>query len=68
MIWGLWLAPRSPRQLSGVPMVLLEVVLFGLGAAGLVLTGHWVPAVVLAAAYALNRVLIGVWRQDTGGG
>lgn len=67
-VWGVWLAPRSPRRLPAAGMILLEVVLFGLAAAGLATTGHRLLAVVLAGLYALNRVLIGVWRQDTGGG
>lgn len=63
VVWGAFVAPKA-----AVPVVLpvwlaLQALIFGLAAAGLLLTGHQTLTVVFLAAIALNGVLLFVWRQ-----
>jgi uncharacterized protein DUF2568 len=58
VVWGRWLAPRSPRRLLDDPRRLaLEVAVFGAAAAALVASGHTWSGVVLAAAAAVHLAL-----------
>lgn len=59
-VWGAWVAPRAKRRLDDPARLAVEVVLFGLGCAGLVATGAPVAAAVLAAAYLVST---GVGRK-----
>ncbi len=61
--WGLWLSPKRPVELGSAARLSLEVGLFALAAAALAATGHLGLAAALAVAYAINRILISVWRQ-----
>lgn len=46
VLWGLLLAPRATRRLRDPVRLIVEIVLFGGTAAGLIVTGHLIPAVV----------------------
>lgn len=47
-IWGLWIAPRAQRRLPDPWRLVVEIVLFGLATAGLVVQHDLIAAVVFA--------------------
>ncbi|HXS66400.1 MAG TPA: YrdB family protein [Streptosporangiaceae bacterium] len=47
-IWGQWIAPRARRRLPDPWRLILEIVLFGLATAGLVVQHDLIAAVVFA--------------------
>jgi len=47
--WGAWVAPKAPRRLGDPGRGLLELVLFGLGVAGLVAAGRPILAATFGA-------------------
>ena len=47
-IWGLWIAPRARRRLPDPWRLILEIVLFGLATAGLVVQHDLIAAVIFA--------------------
>lgn len=47
-IWGQWIAPRARRRLPDPWRLILEIVLFGLATAGLVIQHDLIAAVVFA--------------------
>lgn len=63
VIWGLWMAPKSTRRLTGVRYLLLKFILFGAAAQALVAAGQPVWAVVFAVVALLNQILLIVWDQ-----
>ena len=52
--WGRWVAPRATRRLEDPARLGVELVVFGVTAAGLVYVGSWAAAVVLAVLYAVG--------------
>ncbi|MGH3506490.1 MAG: YrdB family protein [Nocardioidaceae bacterium] len=52
--WGRWVAPRATRRLEDPARLGVELVVFGVTAAGLVWVGSWAAAVVLAVLYAVG--------------
>lgn len=50
-------------QLPGILVLLLQVLVFGSAAAGLVATGHRTLALVFAVIVVINAVLMYVWGQ-----
>ncbi|NJC70891.1 YrdB family protein [Planosporangium thailandense] len=62
-LWGVLAAPKAPVRLPGAARLGFEIVWFGAAAAALIHAGRPFLAVVLAALYAVNRVLMYVWRQ-----
>ncbi len=63
VVWGVFVAPRAPVALPGVVVLLLQVVVFGSAAAGLVATGHRTLALAFAVVVVINAVLMYVWGQ-----
>lgn len=63
VLWGLFLAPKATRPLSGVSFFALEVVLFASGAVALFASGKpglgWVYTITLI----VNKILLTVWKQ-----
>jgi hypothetical protein len=57
-VWGLWIAPTSRRRLPDPARLLLELVLFGAAAAGLVWAGRPVVAAVVGIAGAVMAVVV----------
>jgi hypothetical protein len=58
VVWGLWIAPASRRRLPDPARLLLELVLFGAAAAGLVEVGRPVVAGVVGIAGAVMAVVV----------
>jgi hypothetical protein len=63
VLWGMLLAPAARNRLQEPWRLIAEVVLFGLAVAALFSIGlrNWGWA--LAAVFAVNRLLIYVWKQ-----
>jgi hypothetical protein len=63
VIWGMFLAPRATRPLSGASFLTLELILFSAGAFALFASGKptlgWIYIIVLV----VNKVLLMVWKQ-----
>jgi hypothetical protein len=47
-IWGLWIAPRARQRLPDPWRLIVEIVLFGLATAGLVIQHDVIAAVIFA--------------------
>ena len=60
-IWGLWIAPRAQRRLPDPWRLVVEIVLFGLATAGLVVQHDLIAAVIFAVVTigvaALTRII-----------
>ena len=65
-VWGLWVAPKSPRRLADPARAGVELVVFGAAVAALCVAGHvaWGVALAVAAVVsaALSRALGGEER------
>jgi hypothetical protein len=64
VFWGLFMAPKSGRRLTGLAYWLVEFVLYGLVTLALASTGQTTPALVFAVVAILNAALIILWKQD----
>jgi hypothetical protein len=62
VVWGAFVSPRAPVPVPGALSVVLQVTIFGLAAASLVVTGHRSLAWVFVGAAVINAVLM--WCQD----
>jgi hypothetical protein len=62
VLWGLFASPKAAVPLPGAAKLAFEIVWFGAAATGLAYAGRPWFAVVLAVGYAVNRVLLHVWR------
>lgn len=56
--WGAFVAPRASRRLPDPARLLLELVLFTIGAAMLFLTNRAIWGALLFVAFALDRLLL----------
>ena len=63
VVWAMFVSPQAPVQLPGTLVLLLQVLVFGSAAAGLVVTGHRTVALVFGAVVIINAVLMYVWGQ-----
>ncbi len=63
LIWGIFMAPASPRRLRGLAYQVLQLILFGLAIAALYASGQPALALIFLLLYGLNKVLQYVWRQ-----
>jgi hypothetical protein len=63
VVWGVFVSPEAPVQLPGLLVLLLQVLVFGAAAAGLVATRHRSLAPVFVAVVVVNAVLMYVWGQ-----
>ena len=63
VIWGTFVAPRTPVEVPGPVRLALELTVFGPAAAALYAAGRPSLAWALAVAYAVNRALMAVWDQ-----
>ena len=61
--WGIFLAPASPRRLAEPGRLLAELAIFGVAIAALYSTGAHYLAGAFALTYALNKILLTIWRQ-----
>ncbi len=53
-VWARWVAPRAKARLEDPARLVVEIVMFGIAVAGLVIAGAWIAALVLGAAYAVS--------------
>ncbi len=63
VLWGILLAPRSPRRLAIGPGLVLSTALYLCAAAAWAASGQVVVGAVFLAAGLANRVLALVWKQ-----
>ena len=63
VVWGVFVSPRAPVELSGLVVLLLQVLVFGSAAAVLVATEHRALAMVFGVIVVTNAVLMYVWGQ-----
>lgn len=63
IIWGMFVAPKAVYPLHGFMLLVLEAVLFGLGAASLYTTWNHSLAWGFAVIVVINRILMLVWGQ-----
>ena len=63
VVWGTFLAPKSPRRLQEPWLFLLELVVFGLTCWALYSTGKVDLTVAFGGVYILNKILMVIWRQ-----
>ena len=63
VLWGMFIAPRAIRPLSGIPYLALELILLGSGAVALFASGKtslgWIYTIILI----VNKILLIVWKQ-----
>lgn len=62
-IWGTFGSPKAAFPLSGLSMLLLEIVIFGLSAAALYFTGKQMMAILYGLLVMINLVLLKIWNQ-----
>jgi len=63
VVWGTFLSPQAPVRLPGLLVLILQALVFGLAAAGLVATGHQTLALVFVVIVTINAVLMYLWGQ-----
>jgi hypothetical protein len=63
LVWGLFVAPKASRRLPDPARLVLEVVVWSLGALGLALVAGLLPALLFGAAVAINLGLMFYWGQ-----
>jgi hypothetical protein len=61
--WGTFLSPKAKVPLPRPARLVLELVVFGLGAAGLLSAGATALGIAFAAVVGLNEALLSAWRQ-----
>lgn len=62
-VWGILLAPRSPRRLGLSAGLVLSSLLLVLVPAGLFALGQSAAACAAAVVVLANRFLVAIWRQ-----
>jgi len=63
IVWGTFLAPKSPKRLDEPSLFLLELVIFGLTGWALYNTGKMNLTFAFGSTYILNKILMVIWRQ-----
>ena len=63
VIWGMFMAPRSTRRLSGIPFTVMDIILLGSGAVALYASGQGTLAWIYAVALVISEILRLVWKQ-----
>ena len=67
VLWGVFAAPKSPRQLRGAALWGFKIAFFALAALALVAAGSTTLAFVFAVLVAINLTLAYVWKQENAG-
>jgi hypothetical protein len=57
-VWGIWLAPKSERQLRGPAFVAAELTMFGLATVALLAADHTAAAIAFGVVAAINTTLV----------
>ena len=63
VVWGTFLAPKSPMRLEEPWLFLLELVIFALTCWALYSTGKVDLTIIFCVVYILNKILMITWRQ-----
>jgi hypothetical protein len=63
VVWGLFGAPGSDRQLQGLWFLLLQIIFFGSAAIALFTANQRVLGIIFALLFVLNCVLAYIWGQ-----
>ena len=63
IVWGMFGAPKAAYHLDGLPLLALEVLVFGLGVAALIATKNYSLAWGFAAIVIVNKGLLVIWGQ-----
>jgi hypothetical protein len=63
VVWAVFVSPQASVRLPGFLVLLLQVLVFGGAAAGLVATGHRTAAVAFGGLIVVNAVLMYAWGQ-----
>jgi hypothetical protein len=63
VIWGMFGSPKAPYGLTGIPYLLLEIIIFGLPAVALFFSGKQTWAVLYGTVTVVNLVLMKIWHQ-----
>ncbi|MBA3826200.1 MAG: YrdB family protein [Ktedonobacterales bacterium] len=58
VFWGAFMAPRSPRHLTGMAYLIAQFVIFGLAVAGLAVAGQMLSAIILGALVIFNSLAL----------
>src|SRR5215212_5393199 len=61
VLWSLFIAPKARYPLSGIPRLVLELILLGSGAMALFASGRADLAWIYIAVLVINEVLLFVW-------
>lgn len=63
VVWGTFLAPKSPRRLNEPWLFLLELIIFAMTCWALYSTSKVDLTVAFGGIYILNKILMFIWRQ-----
>jgi hypothetical protein len=63
VIWGMFGAPKATYVLSGLPFLLLEIVIFGLPVAALFFIEKQSIAYIYGVIVIINIILMKIWHQ-----
>jgi hypothetical protein len=63
VLWGMFLAPRATRPMSGISRELLEWILMGSGSAALFASGKPTLGWMYTITLIVNKVLLVLWKQ-----
>ena len=63
IVWGLFVSPKARYPLPTTLWIVVQVVLFGAAAIGLIVAGSVVPGIVFAVAVVANLALVLFWHQ-----
>ncbi|MCX8024987.1 MAG: YrdB family protein, partial [Thermanaerothrix sp.] len=63
IVWGVFLAPKSPMRLDMPWSLLVELLIWGLALAALFGVDRANLALTLGVVYVLNKVLMLIWKQ-----
>jgi hypothetical protein len=63
VLWGMFLAPRAVRPLSGASFLVLELILFASGALALFASGKSTLGWIYTLTVIVNKLLLLGWKQ-----
>jgi hypothetical protein len=63
VVWGLFVAPKAIYPLSGIPHMLLALILLGSGAIALFASGNPAPGWMYTIILIVNQVFLILWKQ-----
>jgi hypothetical protein len=58
IVWGRFVAPRAPTELSSRARFAMASLIFAAAAAGLIAAGYTLFGIALAAAFLINRLVL----------